>query len=39
MSEEVTFAEQLAIKEIFVKEVLANHVILRGKKKPEKIMF
>ena len=42
MSEEVTFAEPLAIKEIFVKEVLANHVILHlvgEEKKTEKTMF
>ena len=42
MSEEVTFAKLLAIKEIFGKDVLANHIILhlvREATKIEKIIM
>ena len=43
MSEEVTFAKLLAIKEIFGKDVLANHIILHlvgeATKREKVIMF
>ena len=43
MSEEVTFAKLLAIKEIFDKDVLANHIILHlvgeATKREKVIMF